>query len=65
MLCCARCGSTVCRGERVTQCGGGMLYQVWGEQAVRSEKMVSSVGSEKAVSSVGSEKAEESEKIRR
>ena len=34
MLCCARCGSTVCRGERVTQCGGGMLYQVWGEQGV-------------------------------
>ena len=34
MLCCARCGSTVCRGERAQQCGGGVLYQVWGEHGV-------------------------------
>ena len=35
MLCCARCGSSVCRGgEKAYQCWGGVLYQVWGEQGV-------------------------------
>ena len=30
MLCCAVCGTTVCRGERASECGNGVLYQVWG-----------------------------------
>ena len=35
MLCCALCGSGVCRDrDRVNSCERGVMYQVWGHQGV-------------------------------
>jgi hypothetical protein len=39
MLCCALCGSGVCRGDKANQCGRGVLYQTWGPQGVIPAQM--------------------------